>query len=79
MSLLEIDESISTHDSRENCDRDTGSAIFRKGKFLICNSCYWCAPWTDLETFRSMGCPCCGCKSMFKSMPISENEILNMT
>jgi hypothetical protein len=33
----------------------------------------------EIEIFRSMGCPCCGCKSMFKSMPISDNEILNMT
>jgi hypothetical protein len=78
MSLLEIDESISTHDSRENCDIDTGSGIFRKSQFVICNSCYWCASFTDLETYRSMTCPCCGCESLFKSMLIPQDEILKM-
>lgn len=58
MSLLEIDESISTQESRENCDRYTGSGIFRKSQFVICNSCYWCASFTDLETHHSMTCPC---------------------
>jgi uncharacterized paraquat-inducible protein A len=78
MSLLEIDESISTQDSRENCDRYTGSGMFRKSQFVICNSCYWCASFTDLETHHSMTCPCCGCERLFKFMPIPQDEILKM-
>lgn len=45
----------------------------KKRKFLICNSCFWCASYLT-NKFRSMeNCPTCN-DGILDSMPISSNE-----
>jgi hypothetical protein len=55
------------------------SEIIRKyhdAKFLICNSCLWCASWLAGDNYFQT-CPTCMSEKL-ESIPIGETEAYNM-
>ena len=45
---------------------------YHDAKFLICNSCLWCASWLDADNLIQM-CPTCRSEKM-ELIPIAETE-----
>jgi hypothetical protein len=55
------------------------NGIIKKIYFLICGSCFWCASYYDTNNLHKVTkCPCCD-NSSIESMPISHNEVYNLS
>jgi len=73
---LEYDKiSLNTNKKALNKDGDILRSVDHS-YFVICNSCYWCASYFEidgLKSFQSLGCHVCN-SSNTELIPISTNE-----
>lgn len=46
----------------------------RRTYFLLCNSCFWCASYIDVDKRVITDWPCCN-NAKLESMPISDKEV----
>jgi hypothetical protein len=60
--------------SNERREASPVGRISKKIDFLLCNSCFWCASYLNLGSFRVSECPSCD-ENTIERMPLSANDV----